>query len=663
MGFWQGVRKGSANAAQPTRQNSWFWSCLPVHHIGSLVNIEYIIGPISCLASLALLDLLNVTNTIAMANTPFSHFYVGVEDLWDSAVGRNLRRHDRDHPLHLYLEELRIATRSVKSEYGTTGPYTTWNQPGLSPINPNGFARPSTPNGRLYPQWPHTPPDSPAVGQSTNKTLEKLEIQLKDVKKQLEKSENNLTKERERLAAANKLIQEQRKHIEEDRSTFVRLRTRMAFDFIASNKYEQAANQYDKLFDLKAREMRDKRDNKDECGRGTAEEEQLHFKLKYGSALLKQESYIAAEDALRYVHGRLIELHLDHDIRRADTREAQEQLCIALRKQGKNETLSEARKFHAHAAVGLGWEGKRDDDLWKVRNATHLAHVFALQKKYDDTIKQAEAVYSIRSQLSRSCLADVEAQLLDVVNLLERHHESKVAIDLLEILCKNRQGQLSTDMLHGISRLGLLLHERGDHKRATVYLRQAWSQRSLLDDEAERRTGWAHAISLAYTKHYPEAKAILDIFSALGPSIAGPTKDQIKTLTAHIQFYAGEFLTAATTSNDLYTRYKLKSLIPAHPAFHHVETCLRSLSKQDKKEKFHAAEELWQTVYSKKEEVAKEAAAGELLRLWADAGKTLAREWKAHTRKTTSLSVAPRAEKVGREAKEVESLAASVARG
>ena len=96
-----------------------------------------------------------------------------------------------------------------------------------------------------------------------------------------------------------------------------------------------------------------------------AEEEQLDFKLKYGSALLKQESYVAAEDALRYVHGRLIELHSDHDVRRADTRAAQEQLCIALREQEQKEKLREAGKLHAHAAVGLGWEGKHDDDVWE----------------------------------------------------------------------------------------------------------------------------------------------------------------------------------------------------------------------------------------------------------------------------------------------------------
>ena len=130
----------------------------------------------------------------------------------------------------------------------------------------------------------------------------------------------------------------------------------------------------------------------------------------------------------------------------------------------------------------------------------------------------------MRNQLSRSCLAEVEAQLLEVVALLERHHESEFAIDLLEIVCKDCKGQLSIQMLNGISRLGLLLHERGDHKRANVYLRQAWSQRSLLDDEAERRTGWANAISLSYTKHYPEAKTILDILSALGPSHSWPYK-------------------------------------------------------------------------------------------------------------------------------------------
>ena len=594
-----------------------------------------------------------------MANTPFSHFYLGVEDLWDSTVARNLRRVDLDHPLHLSLEELRITTRAVKSEHGINGPYTTWNQPGLSPSSGNGFLRPSTPNGHLRPQWPHTPPDSPAVGQSTNKTVEKLETQLKDVKKQLEKSENSLRKERERLAAANKLIQEQRKHIEEDRSVFVRLRTRMASDFIASKKYENAANQYDKLCDLKAREMRDKRENKDESGRGKAEEEQLDFKLKYGSALLKQESYNAAEDALRYVRGRLVELHFDHEIRRADTREAQEQLCIALREQEHQEKLHEAGKMHAHAAVGLGWEGKHDDEVWKVRNATHLAHVFALQKNYGDAIRQAEVVCSMRPQLSRRCLADVEAQILDVVNLLERHHKSELAIDLLEILCKNRQGQLSTQMLHGISRLGLLLHERGDHKRANVYLRQAWSQRSLLDDEAERRTGWAHAMSLAYTKHYPEAKTILDILSALGPSIAGPTKDQVKTLTAHIQFYAGEFLSAAALANDLHTRYKLKPLIPTHPAFHHVETLLRSLCKQDKKEKYAEARQVWHTVYSKREEIKRETAAGELLRLWANAGKALATEWKTYSHKR-DIRQTPFADKVANEAHHMGVMAADV---
>ena len=668
MGFWQGVRKGSANAAQPTRQNSWKRSCLPVHHNGSLDSIEYIIDPISCLVSLLPLDLLTVathscsqsTNTIAMANTPFSHFYVGVEDLWDSAVARNLRRFDLDHPLHLSLEELRITTRAVKSEHGINGPYTTWNQPGLSPSSANGFLRPSTPNGHLRPQWPHTPPDSPAVGQSTNKTVEKLETQLKDVKKQLEKSDNNLRKERERLAAANKLIQEQRKHIEEDRSSFVRLRTRMASDFISSRKYEKAANQYNKLCDLKAREMRDKRDNKDESGRGKAEEEQLDFKLKYGSALLKQESYIAAEDALRYAHGRLVELHSDHDIKRADTRAAQEQLCIALREQGQKGKLHEAGKLHAHAAVGLGWESKHDDDVWKVRNATHLAHIFALQKRYNDALKQAGNICGMRDQLSRSCLAEVEAQLLEVVALLERHRESEIAINLLEIVCKDCKGQLSIQMLNGISRLGLLLHERGDHKRANVYLRQAWSQRSLLDDEAERRTGWANAMSLAYTKHYPEAKTILDVLSALGPSIAGPTKDQVKTLTAHIQCYAGEFLSAAALSNDLYTRYKLKPLIPAHPAFHHVETLLRSLCKQDKQEKYVDAKHVWQTVYSKREEIKREAAAGELLRLWSNAGKALSTEWKAYSRKIDIRRTTKNADQVATEAKEMGVLAASV---
>ena len=65
-------------------------------------------------------------------------------------------------------------------------------------------------------------------------------------------------------------------------------------------------------------------------------------------------------------------------------------------------------------------------------------------------------------------------------------------------------------------------------------------------------------------------------------------------------------------------------------------------------------------MYSKREEVKKEAAAGELLRLWADAAKTLAREWQVHTRKTTRLSAAPRAGKVGKEAKEMEKMAAGV---
>ena len=240
MGFWQGVRRRFANEAQPTRQNSWNWSCLPVHHTGSLATIEYIIGPISCLVSLAVFDLLTVatynrgrtTNTLAMANTPFSHSSAsglkicGIRQLLEISANtipiiHSTRRLENFASLHV---PSRVKTVSLV----LTPPGI---QPGLSPINPNGFARPSTPNGHLHPQWPHTPPDSPAIGQSTNKTVEKLETQLRDARKQLEKSENNLRKERECLAAANKLIQEQRKHIEEDRSSFVRLRTRMASDW------------------------------------------------------------------------------------------------------------------------------------------------------------------------------------------------------------------------------------------------------------------------------------------------------------------------------------------------------------------------------------------------------------------------------------------------
>lgn len=97
--------------------------------------------------------------------------------------------------------------------------------------------------------------------------------------------------------------------------------------------YDLAAEQFDSLSRLKEKQVSQKKLKKDKAGERLAEEFQLKYIYQKGNMLLQDARYAEAEHASRHVLERRKKIHNDDRTKGQHLREAQLQLCTALRSQ------------------------------------------------------------------------------------------------------------------------------------------------------------------------------------------------------------------------------------------------------------------------------------------------------------------------------------------
>ncbi len=153
-----------------------------------------------------------------------------------------------------------------------------------------------------------------------------LEIEIEELKKKTDKSDMELDKTSLRL-------EEYREKFSEANDTIESLRYQLALEYKSNRMYDLAAEQFNSLSRLKEKQVSQKKLKKDKAGARLAEEFQLKYIYQKGSMLLQDARYAEAEHASRHVLERRKKIHNDDRTKRQDLREAQLQLCTALRSQ------------------------------------------------------------------------------------------------------------------------------------------------------------------------------------------------------------------------------------------------------------------------------------------------------------------------------------------
>ena len=345
----------------------------------------------------------------AYNQSAFAQFDSQVEEICESDLGQSLydpRVNESSKParrLFNALNQLRNTVDDIRSEHGDQGPKREWN-----------------------PLIPKPPPRTPSPKRQIS-ALESEVIELRDTAKkrdmELEQASVRLDEYREEISKANKTIE--------------KLGCQLASEYEINKRFYQAAEQYDFLSRLKDEEVNQKKSNNDSVGADATEKVWLSYSHQKGEMLLHASRFAEAEQTLRQVLEEGKKIHNDARLKRPENREAQLQLCTALRSQGVASKCQEAEVLHFQESL-LTLLGTQDeaDRSWAIRNKFELAYVNAEQASYNGMISDLKEVWPLRGRASSKSRQYLEGAILKLWRLLEQRKEVPYATKVLAIYCE-----------------------------------------------------------------------------------------------------------------------------------------------------------------------------------------------------------------------------------
>ena len=416
-------------------------------------------------------------------------------------------------------------------------------------------------------------------------------------------------------------LDEYRDEISKANKTIENLGCQLASEYETNKRFDQAAKQYDFLSRLKDEELNEKRSANDSVGADAAEKVWLRYSHQKGEMLLHASRFPEAEQTMRQVLEKGKEIHNDAKLKRQENREAQLDLCTALRSQGVVSKCKEAEDLY-YPESRLTHLSTQDeaDRTWAIRNDFEFAYVNAEQALYESMISHLERVWPLRGRASSESRQYLETAIVQLWRLLEQRKELSYTTKVLEIYCKGSNG-LPPEFLDIITEQGKALQKRGEHKNAIYFLRLAWETLSAFSSE-RRSLGLSFAWSLCHLKQFSESSKILENLLKQSNSNTSPSEQELRVMLAHAQLHLGNLVEAERNARIVLNQCGTSAL-PGFHTFNHADILIRTLVRHDKRQKYLDAYAVWQRIYKDKNQIAKEQ-----LRSHAEVGNELAENWK-----------------------------------
>ena len=523
----------------------------------------------------------------------FAQFDSQLKEICETDLGQKLRDPDiiesstNAKLLFDALNRLRVIVYDIRSTYGSQGPNRIWN-----------------------PTISKPPPPTPSLKRRIS-ALESEVIELKDVIEirdmELEQAGVRLDEYRDDISKAN--------------TTIKNFGCQLASEYKTNKRFDQAAEQYDFLSRLKDEEVKGKRSTNDSVGAHAAEKIWLRYSHQKGEMLLRAGRFPEAEQTMRQVLEKGKEIHKDAKLKRQENREAQLDLCTALRSQGVVSKYKEAEDLYYHESrlTHLSTQDEADR-TWAIRNDFEFAYVNAEQALYPDMIDHLERVWPLRGRASSESRQYLETAIVQLWRLLEQRKEVSYTTKVLDIYCKGSNG-VPSKFLDIITEQGMALQKRGEHKDAIYFLRLAWEAPSALSPE-RRSLGLSFAWSLCHLKRFSESSKILEALLKQSNSNTSPSEQELRAMLAHAQLQLGNLVEAERNARIVLSQYGTSAL-PGFDTFNHADILIRTLVRYDERQKYLDAYAVWQRIYKDKNRIAKKQ-----LKSHAEVGMELAENWK-----------------------------------
>ena len=523
----------------------------------------------------------------------FAQFDSQLKKICETHLGRKLRDPDivesSQNATRLFnaLNGLRDIVYNIRSRYGSQGPKRNWN-PNIS----------------------ESPPPTPSL----KRRISALELEVIELKYTTEKRDMELEE-------ASVRLDEYRDEISKANKTIENLGCQLASEFETNKRFDQAAEQYDFLSRLKDEELNEKRLTNDSVGADAAEKVWLRYSHQKGEMLLHASRFPEAEQTMRQVLEKGKEIHNDAKLKTQENREAQLDLCTALRSQCVLSKCKEAEDLY-YPESRLTHLSTQDeaDRTWAIRNDFEFAYVNAEQALYDTMISHLERVWPLRGRASSKSRQYLESAIVQLWRLLEQRKEVSYATKMLEIYCKGSNG-LPPEFLDIITEQGKALQKRGQHENAIYFLRLAWETPSAVSSERPS-LGFSFAWSLYYLKQFSESSKILENLLKQSNSNTSPSEQELRVMLAHAQFRLDNLVEAEKNAGIVLSQCGTSAL-PGFHTFNHADILIRTLVQHDKRQKYLDAYAVWQQIYKDKNQIAKEQ-----LRSHAEVGNELAKNWE-----------------------------------
>ena len=524
--------------------------------------------------------------------TAFAQFDSQLKEICETDLGQKL--HDplivqsskSCRRLFNALKTLRDTVYDIRLQYGSQGPDRDWNH----------FI-------------PKPPPRTP----SPERQISALELEVIELKDTTEKRNMELDEYREEISKANKTIE--------------KLECQLASEHKTNKRFDQAAEQYDFLSRLKDKELNRKRSKNDSVGADAAEKDWLNYSHQRGEMLLHAGRFAEAEQTLRQVLKKGKKIHNDAQLKRPENREAQLQLCTALRSQRLASKCKEAEVLYYHESLltYLGTQNEADRS-WAIRNKFELAYVNAEQASYDSMISNLESLWPLRGRASSETRQYLETAIFQLWRLLEQRKEVAYATKVLAICCEGDNG-LPPEFLNFITEQGKVLQKLGEHQKAIWYLRKAWETPSPMSSE-RRSLGLSFAWSLCHLKQFSESSKILEnLLQSSNSTTSSLSEHEPRALLAYAHLHLGNLAEAERNARIVLNQCGTSAL-PGFHTFNHADVLIRALVRHDRKPQYLGAHDIWQQIYKDRNQIVLEPMGKEQLRSHAEVGKELAENWK-----------------------------------
>ena len=534
----------------------------------------------------------------AQYQTAFAQFDSRVKDICETYLGQKLRDpfivQSSRSARHLFdaMDQLRDTVNDIRSDHGDRGPERDWN-----------------------PFIPKPPPRTP----SPERRISALELEVIELKDASEK--RNLE-----LEQASVRLDEYHEEISKANKTIEKLGCELASEYETNRRFERAAEQYDFLSRLKDEELNQKKSNNDSVGADALEKIWLSYSHRKGEMLLHASRFAEAERTIRRVLKKGKKIHNDGKLKRPDNREAQLQLCTALRSQGVASKYKKAEDlyFHESLLTHLGTQDEADRS-WAIHNKFELAYVNAEQASYDGMISHLKNVWPLRGRASSECGQYLGTAILKLWRLLEQRKEVSYATKVLAICCEGGDS-LPPDFLDSITEQGKALQELGEHEKAIYFLRKAWETPGEFDS-GRRSLGLSFASSLCHLKHFSESSKLLEKLLSPSDSNTSPSEHEPRALLAYAYLHLGNLVEAEKNARIVLNECGTSALSGFH-TLNHTDVLIRALVRHDRKQQYLEAYAVWQQIYEDKDRIALALKGKEQLKGHAEVGKELAENWK-----------------------------------